>query len=290
MASNAEDRGQTDGIPDRDIWGLLGMITLPTGPYLLAIADRRLVGDILGHKVWEVRSLTPDGAFSDGVPCTSQPPLSGVGMCLWWTCNPHANVRFRPPVSNCSPLRGPTPTVTTSWWVNAERLSIKHSACRCSRRLRLRALQLTNLIADSGPFYCPLTASGGTGVEVNAGFVAPDIWLLLFDHVRLDAFAATAHGNHPFAASANHASSPPAPSPRSCFSGWPITSVILTGVPSPPTLVCTRQSAEPEFWTKPLHARADERFVWNQHLLRPFAALPEVGRLQSQQNTVISLP
>jgi len=36
------------------------------------------------------------------------------------------------------------------------------------------------------------------------------------------------------------------------------------------------QATDSEFWAKPLYLRADERFLWNQHLLRPLAAVPEV--------------
>lgn len=40
------------------IYGVLGVLRLVAGPYLLVVTERREVGVITGHTIWEVRRMT----------------------------------------------------------------------------------------------------------------------------------------------------------------------------------------------------------------------------------------
>ena len=38
------------------IYGILGVIQLLAGPYLVVVTSRKLVGKIAGHKIWKIES------------------------------------------------------------------------------------------------------------------------------------------------------------------------------------------------------------------------------------------
>lgn len=43
------------GADRKRIYGVIGVIRLVAGPYLIVVTERRLVGAINGHQIWEMR-------------------------------------------------------------------------------------------------------------------------------------------------------------------------------------------------------------------------------------------